>query len=76
MINAKLTEKSTKRFRKNSCHDLALKALANSGKPMTVAEITQAILKTKKMSGRTPGSTISSILQRSAFVEKANGGKL
>ena len=55
--------------KKGSIHDLILQVLLHSKKPTKVDEITEKVLKVKKINSKTPGKTISSILQKSTFVK-------
>ena len=41
---------------------------------MSISEITQRLLKTGKLSGKTPTKTVSSVLQRSDFIESVKPG--
>ena len=58
-----MTPRSEKFFAvdKGSIHDSILQVLSQSKKPMKVDEITEKVLKIKKISGKTPGKTVSSI---------------
>lgn len=56
-----------------SIHDIILRVLLKSQKPMKVREITKKVLELKKIKSKTPTNTISSILQRSIFVKAQSG---
>jgi len=58
----------------SSSHYLALKVLKKFKRPMTVKEITKEVKKKRKISGKTPENSISSLLQRSACTRKTKSG--
>lgn len=58
-----------------SFHSIALRILENEGRPMTIKELTKMILEEKNVSGKTPASTLSSVLQRSRYVQRVGKGK-
>jgi len=72
---AKLTKKrKRKAINPNSYHGMAIKILERAGKPMKVVDIIEKILKTKKTRSKSPGSTLSAILQRSQYFEPTEFG--
>ena len=59
-------------FRKGSSLSIILDLLKESGKTMTVSEITKLVLEKKSLSSKTPERTISAVLQRSKRVKKVS----
>ena len=59
---------------RESIHGAILKVLSNARRPLIVSEITEKVLKIKKIYGKTPHKTISSILQKSSFVKRTKLG--
>jgi len=53
-----------------SYHGLAIQILEREGRPMKLKEIIKEILELKKTNGKTPGNTISAVLQRSKYFER------
>ena len=60
--------------RKFSYHGLAISILKKAGRPLTVLEITEKILRTKKAKGNTPNNTISNALQFSKHAKSLGRG--
>ena len=54
----------------NSIHGIIIKFLKKNKEPVTIKEITEHVLQTRKLDGKTPGYTIRGILQRSKFIKK------
>ena len=59
---------------KSSYIGLAIKIVAKKKRPMFVFEITDEILKYKKVKGKTPKNSISAILQKSPFFRNTING--
>jgi len=55
---------------KNSYHSYAIKILKESNRGMTTAEITDKISRFRKVRGKDPDRTISSVLQRSDYISR------
>ena len=60
--------------KKQSFHGLAISILKNSNRPLTVEEITERILRVKRIKGKTPNNTINSILQYSKHAKRVGRG--
>ena len=59
---------------KTSYIGLAIKILAKKKRPMSVVELTNEILKHKKVKGKTPEKTLSGILQRTPYFKRTSKG--
>ncbi len=57
-----------------SIHSIAHTLLKKSGKPMSVRDITNVVLKHKPLNGKTPQNTVNAILQRSEHFKKVGWG--
>ena len=57
-----------------SYHGLAISILKKAGRPLTVSEIAEKILRTKKAKGKTPNNTISNALQFSKHAKSLGHG--
>ena len=54
----------------DSIHGIIIKFLKENKDPATMKEITEHVLKQRKLETKTPGHTIRGILQRSKFIKK------
>lgn len=70
MIGNQKKRKMRKKPKNTSFHGLAIQILEKEGGAMKVKEITRKILETKKVNGKTPHATVSTVLQRSKYVER------
>ncbi len=61
-------------MRGTTYHGLAIKILQKHGKPMKVREILEKIEAERELTGKTPGNTLSAILQSSAYIEHVGFG--
>ena len=68
-----MQEKSTLRG-KTSIHAYLIKILEEENRPMKVAELTKKVQELRDISSKNPVSTVSAVLQRSAFVTKVEKG--
>lgn len=59
---------------RNSYQVLSIEILQKNGRPMHVKEILEHILESKVPSGKTPGATLSSVLQRSSYFVRTSKG--
>ena len=59
---------------KISYHGLAISILKKAGRPLTVSEIAEKILRTKKAKGKTPNNSISYALQYSKYAKRVGYG--
>lgn len=60
--------------RKISYHGLAISILKKARRPLTISEIAEKILRTKKAKGKTPNNTISNALQFSKHAKSLGRG--
>jgi len=63
-----------KNFENKGIHGLAIKILKNSNRPMQVEEITEKIMKIRKIRGKTPGNSVSNCLQFSKYARRVSPG--
>jgi len=54
----------------NSIHGIIITFLKKNKEPVTIKEITEHVLQTRELDGKTPGYTIRGVLQRSKFIKK------
>jgi DNA-directed RNA polymerase delta subunit len=54
--------------------ELTIKILEKEGRPMSIREITNEVLKFKKINGKTPQKSLSSVLQSSDQVKRISPG--
>ena len=54
----------------NTIHGLAIALLKKKNEPQSMEEITEFILKNKKLDTKTPKNTIRGVLLRSKFIKK------
>ena len=66
--------KITETMKNRSFHGLAISILKNSNRPLTVKEITERILRVKRIKGKTPNNTVNSILQYSEHAKRVGRG--
>ena len=59
---------------KTSIHTYLVKILEEENRPMKVAELTKKVQELRDISSKNPVSTVSAVLQRSAFVTKVEKG--
>ena len=59
---------------KTSIHAYLVKILEEENRPMKVAELTKKVQELRDISSKNPVSTVSAVLQRSAFVTKVEKG--
>ena len=64
----------TYNLRPTSVHKLCVDVLKKEKRPMTVKEITKKVSAKQNIGGKTPRYTISSTLQRSAFIKRVERG--
>ena len=62
------------RIYSGSTHSQIIKVMKNAHKPLSVDEIDRKIETSGRLKGLTPKNTISSILQRSPFIERVEVG--
>jgi len=60
--------------RKIGYHGLAISILKKARRPLTISEIAEKILRTKKAKGKTPNNTISNALQFSKHAKSLGHG--
>ena len=58
----------------NSIHFFIINILKNCKQPMTVTQITQKVIQKRKIQNVKPRNTVSSVLQRSNFIESTARG--
>ena len=61
-------------YENKGIHGMAINILKNSGKPMKVEDITEKILRVKKLNGKTPNNTVSYFLQHSKHARRVFTG--
>jgi len=63
-----------KNFENKGIHGLAIKVLKNSNRPMKVEDITERIMKFRKIGGKTPNNSVSYCLQHSKYARRVYNG--
>jgi len=58
----------------DSIHYIVIKILKKYDRPMSVKELTKKILQIKNLQGKTPRNSVSSVLQRSVYIEPTKRG--
>lgn len=54
----------------DSIHGIVIRFLKTNKEPATMKEITEHVLKQRKLDTKTPGHTIRGVIQRSKFIKK------
>jgi len=57
-------------FGKGGIHYTVVSILKNAKRPMSVKEITDRVLRVRRIKGKTPGNTVSGVLQQSKYVKR------